>query len=160
MLQGEEANTQEGEALALTERNLVLQGQGALALQGEDLTLQGRDLTLQGGDLTRKRLAHQGEEALVQLGDQALAQLGGQTRKSNPSATRRPNPKRYKEENSSRLASIYYQFFRFRITFFVYVGKMTIKTKLDEKLEGVDNLRAWKYRVMLTLEKQQSGRIH
>jgi hypothetical protein len=32
-------------------------------------------------------------------------------------------------------------------------GKMTISTKLDEKLEGVDNFRAWKYRVMLVLEE-------
>ena len=30
---------------------------------------------------------------------------------------------------------------------------MTINTKLDEKLEGADNLRAWKYRVMLILEE-------
>ena len=30
---------------------------------------------------------------------------------------------------------------------------MTISTKLDEKLEGVDNFRAWKYRVMLVLEE-------
>ena len=30
---------------------------------------------------------------------------------------------------------------------------MTINTKLDEKLEGVDNFRAWKYRVMLVLEE-------
>ena len=30
---------------------------------------------------------------------------------------------------------------------------MTINTKLDEKLEGVDNFRAWKYRVMLILEE-------
>lgn len=30
---------------------------------------------------------------------------------------------------------------------------MTIITKLDEKLEGVDNFRAWKYRVMLVLEE-------
>ena len=29
---------------------------------------------------------------------------------------------------------------------------MTSNTKLDEKLEGVDNFRAWKYRVMLILE--------
>jgi hypothetical protein len=29
---------------------------------------------------------------------------------------------------------------------------MTFNTKLDEKLEGVDNFRAWKYRVMLILE--------
>ena len=30
---------------------------------------------------------------------------------------------------------------------------MTINTKLDEKLEGTDNFRAWKYRVMLVLEE-------
>ena len=30
---------------------------------------------------------------------------------------------------------------------------MTINTKLDEKLEGVDNFRAWKYRVILILEE-------
>ena len=30
---------------------------------------------------------------------------------------------------------------------------MTSSTKLDEKLEGADNFRAWKYRVMLILEE-------
>ena len=30
---------------------------------------------------------------------------------------------------------------------------MTISTKLDEKPEGVDNLQAFKYGVMLTIEK-------
>ena len=30
---------------------------------------------------------------------------------------------------------------------------MTINTKFDEKLEGVDNFREWKYRVMLVLEE-------
>ena len=30
---------------------------------------------------------------------------------------------------------------------------MTISTKLDEKPEGVDNLRAWEYGVMLTIEE-------
>jgi hypothetical protein len=30
---------------------------------------------------------------------------------------------------------------------------MTPSTKLDEKLEGVDNFRAWKYIVMLILEE-------
>jgi hypothetical protein len=30
---------------------------------------------------------------------------------------------------------------------------MTSNTNLDEKLEGVDNFRAWKYRVMLILEE-------
>ena len=30
---------------------------------------------------------------------------------------------------------------------------MTNNTKLDESLEGVENFRAWKYRVMLILEE-------
>ena len=30
---------------------------------------------------------------------------------------------------------------------------MSLSTKLDEKLEGADNFRAWKYRVMLILEE-------
>ena len=30
-------------------------------------------------------------------------------------------------------------------------GRMTSNTKLDEKLEGADNSRVWKYRVMLIL---------
>ena len=30
---------------------------------------------------------------------------------------------------------------------------MTNNTKLDEKLEGVDNFGAWKYRVMLIFEE-------
>ena len=36
---------------------------------------------------------------------------------------------------------------------------MTISTKLDEKLEGVDNLQAWKYGVMLTLEENSIWKI-
>jgi hypothetical protein len=31
---------------------------------------------------------------------------------------------------------------------------MAPNTKLDEKLEGTDNFRAWKYRVMLILEEK------
>ena len=50
--------------------------------------------------------------------------------------------------------------FSFSISFFVYAGKMTISAKLDEKLEGANNLQAWKYGVMLTLEENQSGRVH
>ena len=30
---------------------------------------------------------------------------------------------------------------------------MTISTKLDEKPKGVDNLQAWEYGVMLTIEE-------
>jgi hypothetical protein len=33
------------------------------------------------------------------------------------------------------------------------LGRMTIGTKLDENLEGADDFRAWKYRVMLILEE-------
>jgi hypothetical protein len=33
------------------------------------------------------------------------------------------------------------------------MGKMTTSTKLDEKLEGADDFRASKYRVMLILEE-------
>jgi hypothetical protein len=32
--------------------------------------------------------------------------------------------------------------------------------KLDEKLEGVDNFRAWKYRVMLILEENDLEGFH
>ena len=31
---------------------------------------------------------------------------------------------------------------------------MTINTKLDDNLDVVDNFQAWKYRVMLILEKK------
>ena len=31
--------------------------------------------------------------------------------------------------------------------------KMTNNTKLDEKLEGAENFRAWKYKIMLILEE-------
>ena len=31
---------------------------------------------------------------------------------------------------------------------------MTNSTKLDENIEGADNFRAWKYRVMLSLEER------
>ena len=34
-------------------------------------------------------------------------------------------------------------------------GKIIISTKLDEKLQGADNFRAWKYRVMLVLEENE-----
>ena len=30
---------------------------------------------------------------------------------------------------------------------------MTKNTKLDEKIEGVENFRAWKYRIMLILQE-------
>jgi hypothetical protein len=32
---------------------------------------------------------------------------------------------------------------------------MTTGTKIDEKLYGVDNFRAWKYRVTLLLEEHE-----
>ena len=34
---------------------------------------------------------------------------------------------------------------------------MTNNTKLDEKLEGVENFRAWKDRIMLILEENGIG---
>jgi hypothetical protein len=34
-------------------------------------------------------------------------------------------------------------------------GRMTTRTKIDEKLDGDDNFRAWKYRVTLLLEEHE-----
>ena len=34
---------------------------------------------------------------------------------------------------------------------------MSHHTKLDEKLEGADNFRAWKYRISLVLEENELG---
>ena len=85
-------------------------------------------LTLQRGALALKE-----KDLVLQEGSLAL-------QRGNPSTTRRSNPSTTRRENSSRLVSIYSQFFRFSIIVFVYAGKITIKTKLDEKLEGVDNL--------------------
>jgi hypothetical protein len=39
------------------------------------------------------------------------------------------------------------------LLFLLVSGRMTTSTKLDEKLEGADDFRAWKYRVMLILEE-------
>ena len=36
---------------------------------------------------------------------------------------------------------------------------MTKNTKLDEKLEGVENFRAWKYRIMLILQENDLGQF-
>jgi predicted Holliday junction resolvase-like endonuclease len=33
------------------------------------------------------------------------------------------------------------------------MGRMTLNINLDEKLQGTDNFRAWKYRVMIILEE-------
>ncbi len=35
---------------------------------------------------------------------------------------------------------------------------MTSSTKLDEKLEGAENFRAWRFRVMLVLREQDLGK--
>ena len=37
----------------------------------------------------------------------------------------------------------------------VVPGRMTPGTKIDEKLDGVDNFRAWRYRVTLLLEEHE-----
>jgi hypothetical protein len=34
-------------------------------------------------------------------------------------------------------------------------GRMTTRTNIDEKLDGSDNFRAWKYRVTLLLEEHE-----
>jgi hypothetical protein len=39
------------------------------------------------------------------------------------------------------------------LLFLLVSGRMTTSTKLDEKLEGADDFRAWKYKVMLILEE-------
>jgi hypothetical protein len=44
-------------------------------------------------------------------------------------------------------------FFEKVLIIFLFKGRMAPSTKLDEKLEGADNFRAWKYRVMLILEE-------
>ena len=49
--------------------------------------------------------------------------------------------------SASKYPSIY---FHFRFSFFL---NMTKNTKLDEKLEGAENFRAWKYRIMLILQE-------
>ena len=36
-----------------------------------------------------------------------------------------------------------------------FLVKMSHHIKLDEKLEGVDNFRAWKYRISLVLEENE-----
>jgi hypothetical protein len=36
---------------------------------------------------------------------------------------------------------------------------MTIGTKIDEKLDGADNFRAWKYRVTLLLEEHEMDKF-
>ena len=36
---------------------------------------------------------------------------------------------------------------------------MTSSTKLDEKLEGTNNFRAWKHRIMLVLEEHDLDRL-
>ena len=36
---------------------------------------------------------------------------------------------------------------------------MTSSTKLDEKLEGANNFRAWKYKIMLVLEEHDLDRF-
>ena len=39
------------------------------------------------------------------------------------------------------------------MSFSVLWDKMSPSTKLDEKLEGIEKLRAWKYRIGLILEE-------
>ena len=39
------------------------------------------------------------------------------------------------------------------LSFFVLLDKMPPRTKLDDKLEHIENFRAWKYRIGLILEE-------
>ena len=131
----------------------MLPGQEALALKGGELTLQGEDLN---PSITKRKTSTTTRGCL----SESRRGIPSATRRSSSSATRRSNPSATRRENSSCLVSIYLSVFSFSISCFVYVGKMTINTKLDERLEGADNLRAWKYGIMLTLEESQSGRVH
>jgi hypothetical protein len=47
----------------------------------------------------------------------------------------------------------------FRKTNFIFPGKMTTSTKIDKKLEGEENFRAWKYTVGLLLEEHDLERF-
>jgi hypothetical protein len=41
----------------------------------------------------------------------------------------------------------------FKIQIFLFRGRMNTRTKIDEKLEGADNFRVWRYRVSLLIEE-------
>jgi len=47
----------------------------------------------------------------------------------------------------------------FKIQNLLFRGRMTIGTKIDEKLEGADNFRASRYRVSLLLEEHDLGKF-
>jgi hypothetical protein len=44
-------------------------------------------------------------------------------------------------------------------TKFIFLGRMTSCTKIDEKLEGEEKFRAWKYKVGLLLEEHDLERF-
>ena len=92
--------------------------------------LQGGTLALQEGTLALQ------EGTLVQQGGKTLSLQGGISLQGLIL--------------SGKLLFVSFQFWHI---VFDSPGKMTISTKLDEKLEGVDNFRAWKDRVMLVLEE-------
>jgi hypothetical protein len=50
-------------------------------------------------------------------------------------------------------SNISYENFQFWSYFCVVPGRMTIETKIDEKLDGADNFRAWRYKITLLLEE-------
>ena len=62
-------------------------------------------------------------------------------------------------KDSSCLVSCILSVFKFLAYHFHPPGKMTIRTNLDEKLEGANNFRAWKYRVMCVLEESDLERF-
>jgi hypothetical protein len=56
---------------------------------------------------------------------------------------------------SSDLNSEHFQF----LVIFQLQVKMSASTKLVDKIEGVDNFRAWKYRIALILEENDLARF-
>jgi hypothetical protein len=64
--------------------------------------------------------------------------------------------KKYHQESRLRRAHLLVSsVFQFRSYFCVVPGRMTTRTKIDEKLDGVDNFKACRYRVTLFLEEHE-----
>ena len=121
----------------------------ALALQGEALIVASKKSLAK----RRRSPSIQGEGPSAARRSPNAARSNPSVTSSSPSATRKASlalQGRSYILSSKRLSISFSVFERIVI---VYLGKMTISTKLDEKLEGANNFRAWKYRVMLILEE-------
>jgi hypothetical protein len=55
----------------------------------------------------------------------------------------------------SRVHLLVSSIFQFWSYFFVVLRRMTTRTKIDEKLDGADNFRVWRYRVSLLLDEHE-----